>query len=233
MRLIDPVAREYASVPPSSHLAQATLINQSRGPQIITTRPMPIKRSWLRTLVWTLITLLLLGLASCMGYWGNYLYAGVLGVFGLLAMVCIGSESCVTDCPVCGMELRGLAGLKRCPQCLSYGKVSQGEYYELEPDFVSTVPTLSLPLGERREMPALCCACGAAAARTERLRIIRLEFAFDLDVPHCELHAGGADLDSEPIAGKGKAQAAVLKVKSYAFYRACLNANYLDTTKHT
>ena len=71
-----------------------------------------------------------------------------------------------------------------------------------------------------------CCACGAPAARTENLRIIRIEFAFDLEVPHCGLHTGGADLDSEPVAGKSKAQAPVLKVKSYAFYQACLQANY-------
>ena len=193
---------------------------------MIASRSMPIERSWLRTLGWTLATLVLLGGAGFMGYSGQYLVAGVLALFGVGAMVCIGSGSCITECPVCGTQLRGLIGLKRCPQCLSYGQVREGEYCELEADFVNKVPLLALPLGERREMPPLCCACGAPAARTERLRIIRLEFAFDLDAPHCELHTGGADLDSEPVAGKGKRQAPVLKVKSYAFYRACLKANY-------
>jgi hypothetical protein len=138
----------------------------------------------------------------------------------------VASGSYVTNCPVCGKQLRGLIGLKRCPQCFSYGKVFEGEYYELEPDFVNKTPLLAVPLGDRREMPPLCCACGAPAARTERLRIIRVEFAFDLDAPHCPLHTGGADLDSESIAGQGKAQSPVLKVKSYAFYRACVKANY-------
>ena len=191
---------------------------------------MPIERSWLRTLVWVLIMLFLLGLAAFMGFSGEYLLAGVLALFGLLSMVGAGSGSYVTDCPVCGKQLRGLLGLKRCPQCFSYGKVSEDEYYELEPDFVNNAPVLALPLGNRREMPPLCCACGAPAVRTERLRIIRVEFAFDLDAPHCALHTGGADLDSESIAGKGKAQAPVLKVKSYAFYRACIKANYPGVT---
>jgi hypothetical protein len=168
----------------------------------------------------------LLGLAVFMGFAGKYLTAGVLAFFALSSMVGVGSGSYVTECPVCRKQLRGLMGLTRCPQCLSYGKVSEGQYYELAPDFVAKVPLLALPLGERREMPPLCCACGAVAARGERLRIIRLEFAFDLDAPHCALHTGGAVLDSETIAGKGKAQAPVLKVKSYAFYRACVKANY-------
>lgn len=191
---------------------------------------MPIQRSWLTTLVWTLIMLLLLGLAAFTGLSGEYLIAGVLALGGLLSMVCLGSGSYVTDCPVCSKQLRGLIGLKRCPQCFSYGKVSGGEFYELEPNFVIKAPLLALPLGDRREMPPLCCACGAPAARSERLRIIRVEFAFDLDAPHCALHAGGADLDSESVAGKGKAQTPVLKVKSYAFYRACVEANYPGVT---
>ena len=74
-------------------------------------------------------------------------------------------------------------------------------------------------------MPPLCCDCGAPADRTERLRIIQLESAFDLDVPHCSLHTGGADLDAETVAGKGKGQAPVLKVRSYAFYLAFVTAN--------
>jgi hypothetical protein len=157
---------------------------------------------------------------------GNYLMAGVFALFGLSSMAGVGSGSCITACPVCSKELRGLLGLKRCPQCLSYGQVSEGQYYELTPDFVAKVPLLALPLGEDRKMPPLCCACGAPADRTERLRIIRLEFAFDLDVPHCALHTGGADLDAATVAGKGKAQAPVLKVRSYAFYLACVKAHY-------
>lgn len=198
---------------------------------MIASRPMPIKRSWLRTLAWSLVTLTLLAMAAFMGFSGAYLIAGVLLLFGLLAMVGAGSGSYISKCPVCGTELRGLIGLTRCPQCLSYGKISDGEYYELPPDFANKIPVLALPLAAGREMPPLCCACGAPAKRTEKLRIIRVEFAFDLNVPHCDVHSGGADLDSEAIAGKGKSQAPVLKVKSYAFYRAWVNANYPERTK--
>ncbi len=187
---------------------------------------MPVHRSWLRTLAWTLIVLLLLGLAAFMGFSGEYLVAGLLALFGLLSIMGVGSGSYITNCPVCGKELRGLIGLKRCPQCFCYGKVAEGQYYELEPNFVGQTPLLALPLGSRREMPPLCCACGAPAVRADRLRIIRVEFAFDLDAPHCALHTGGADLASESIAGKGNPQTPVLKVKSYAFYKACIKANF-------
>jgi hypothetical protein len=209
------------------HPGRIHLVPQTkRSLQLIASRPMPIRRSWLRTLLWTLAMLTLLGLATFMGYSGEYLVAGVFALFGLGAMFGVGSGSYTTECPVCGAALRGLIGLKRCPQCLAYGKISDGAYYELPPDFVNGLPVLALPLGDRKEMPRLCCACGAAATRSERLRIIRVEFAFDLDVPHCGLHTGGADLDSEPAAGKRNAQSPVLKVKSYAFYRACVQANY-------
>ncbi len=193
---------------------------------MIAGRSMPIQRSWLRTAGWMLIMLVLLGLATFTGLLGNYFLAGVFAFFGLLSLAGVGSGSYITACPVCGTQLRGLLGLKRCPQCLSYGQVSEGQYYELTPDFVAKVPLLALPLGEHRKMPPLCCACGAPADRTERLRIIRLEFAFDLNVPHCGLHTGGADLDAATVAGKSKAQTPVLKVRSYAFYLACIKANY-------
>lgn len=193
---------------------------------MIATRPMAIRRSWLRTLVWTLVTLALFGLAAVTGHEGEYLIAGLLTLFGGAGLVGMGSGSYITECPVCGAELRGLIGLKRCPECLVYGQVAEGQYYELQPDFANKIPVFVLPMGAGTEMPPLCCACGAPARRTEKLRIIRLDFAFDLNVPHCELHSGGADLDSEGISGKGKVQTPVLKVKSYAFYRACVRANY-------
>src|SRR6185437_1846647 len=169
---------------------------------VIAGRSIPIQRSWLRTACWMLIMLVLLGLAAFLGMLGNYLMAGIFALFGLSCMAGVGSGSYITACPVCSKELRGLLGLKRCPHCLSYGQVSEGQYYELTADFVAKVPLLALPLGENRKMPPLCCACGAPADRTERLRIIRLEFAFDLDVPHCALHTGGADLDAITAAGK-------------------------------
>jgi hypothetical protein len=201
---------------------------------VIAGRSMPIQRSWLRTAGWMLIMLVLLGLATFTGLLGNYLLAGVFALFGLLSLTGVGSGSYITACPVCGEQLRGLLGLTRCPQCLSYGQVSEGQYHDLAPDFVAKVPLLALPLGDHRKMPPLCCACGAPADRTARLRIIRLEFAFDLDVPLCALHTGGADLDAEPVAGKGKAQAPVLKVRSYAFYLACIKTNYPSLAKmHT
>ena len=208
------------------------MMKEAHHGYMLPSRSMPIRRSWLRTSLWTLAMLTLLGFAAFMGYSREYLMAGVFALFGLGAMVGMGSGSYTTECPVCGAPLRGLIGLKRCPQCLAYGKICDGEYYELPPDFVNKVPVLALPLGDRKHMPPLCCACGAPASRSETLRIIRVEFAFDLDAPCCGLHSGGADLDSEPVPGKGKTQQPVLKVKSYAFYRAYVQANYLAPDKH-
>jgi hypothetical protein len=205
------------------------LVRRIKGEQrMIAGRPMPIHRSWLRTLAWALAALALFAGAAFLGYSHEYLIAGFMAIFAVGAVAVAGSGSYLSECPVCGTQLRGLLGLTRCPQCLRYGQVTEGAYYELQPDYVNKAALLAFPLREGREMPALCCACGAPAARAENLRIIRLEFAFDLDVPHCGLHTHGADLDSEPIAGKGrnKALAPVLKVKSYAFYQACLKANY-------
>ncbi len=104
-----------------------------------------------------LVLLLLLGLAGFTGYNGNYPVAAVLAFFGFLSLVGIGSGSYVTDCPECDKQLRGLIGLKRCPECLSYGRVYEGEYHELSPDYVNKIASFAVPLGERREMPPLCC----------------------------------------------------------------------------
>jgi len=72
--------------------------------------------------VWVLIVLVLLGLAVFMGLSGEYLIAGVLAFLGLPSMMGVASGSYVTDCPVCGKQLRGLIGLKRCPQCFPMEK---------------------------------------------------------------------------------------------------------------
>ena len=175
---------------------------------MIASRPMPIHRSWLRTVGWILTMLVLLGLAAFMGLSGNYFMAGILALFGFLAMTGVGSGSCITACPVCGTELGGLFGLKRCPRCLSYGQVSQGQYYELAPDFVTKVPLLALPLGERRDMPPLCCACGAAGCAQRKITHHPSGICLRPRCSALQLHAGGADLDSEIISGKGKPQSA-------------------------
>jgi len=102
---------------------------------VIASRPMPIQRSWLRTMVWTLVMLVMLGLAGFMGYSGAYLVSGVLALFGLLSVVGIGSGSYITDCPVCGNQLRGFDRAQALPKMSSYGKLSEGEYYELAAGF--------------------------------------------------------------------------------------------------
>jgi hypothetical protein len=131
--------------------------------------PMPIQRSWSRTMAWTCVVLVLLCMAGFMVYSGEYLVAGALALLGLASMVGIGSGSYMMHCPVCDQELRGLIGLKRCPKCLSYEKVSVGEYYELQPDCVTEVPLLALPLGDRRDAADLLCLCPFTRGRRQPL----------------------------------------------------------------
>ncbi len=78
---------------------------------MIASQAMPVQRSWLRTVGWMVIMLVLLGLAAFMGLLGNYLMAGVFTLFGLLSMSGVGSGSSITACPVCSKGLRGLFGL--------------------------------------------------------------------------------------------------------------------------
>jgi hypothetical protein len=196
---------------------------------MIATRPMPVRRSWKRTLLWAAAALFFLWATAYMALLASYFYALLLGLFAVLAVAALFYDPYVSNCPVCEAELRGLMGLKRCPRCFAYGKIVQGSYYELEPGYTHNIAALAVPLYGGRIMPPLCCACGAAASRLERLRIIRVGFAFDLDVPHCAQHTAGADLDAES-AGK-KTETPVLKVKSYAFYRACIAANYPQLTR--
>jgi len=191
---------------------------------MIATRPMPVRRSWKRTFAWLLVALFLLAATVVTIVTASYIYALLFGFFAVATGIMVVSGSFTSNCPVCEAELRGLIGLRRCPQCLTYGKLDGGSYYELEPDYIEKSPMLAVPLKGGRIMPSLCCVCGAPSSRSEKMRIIRVGFAFDLDVPYCGQHSASANLDGEP-AGK-KTENPVLKVKSHAFYRACIAANY-------
>lgn len=198
---------------------------------------MRMQRSLSRMLAWIAVGLVLFGLALFLVVSERFIGAVILALAGALAMAVGLLNSRLADCPVCGTRLtvNGLAGVTGCPRCLSWGRIRDGEFHELEPDYQSTFPVLALPIQADHVIPPLCCSCGAPASRTEHLRIIRLDFALDVQAPHCPQHGGGADLDAAPLVGKtgkaGKALGPVLKVKSYRFYQALAKINYPDIVK--
>jgi len=193
---------------------------------------MPIRRSAPRMLGWIAAGVALFGCAWFLFLCQRYVTASIPALVGIAAIAVACCNSYTTDCPVCGTRLTGLAGVTGCPECLTWGQVADGAYRALAPDFQAAFPVLALPLCEGDAMPPLCCACGAPATRTEPLRIIRLEFALDVDAPHCEHHSGGADLDAAPFSGeKGKTSRPVIKVKSYRFYRALAKANFPNVVR--
>ncbi len=189
----------------------------------------PVTRSWKSTLVRLLIALALLG--PCL--YLLYELPDVTGILAALVFFVVSvaifwaaiANSYTGDCPACGSRQNHLGGLHRCNHCLAYGEVVKGEYRELEADRVFRTPVFAAMVSPQCRIPQLCSGCGLPAARFERLRIIRTEFAFDLEVPHCDLHRGTADLATESTKGKNAQEVAVLKVGSYRFYREFLKKN--------
>jgi len=190
-------------------------------------RSTPITRSWKSTLTALLFALVMLGAGIFLFYENRVITLVIFLLLALLGVWAAVSSSYTGDCPVCGAVQKRLGGLHRCDHCLAYGEVVKKEYREIESDRVLKTPMFAAPVPETCSMPKLCSRCGLPAARFEKLRIIRKEFAFDLDVPHCELHTGGADLATERVRGKGGTEIPVLKVASYRFYREFLKQNKL------
>jgi hypothetical protein len=195
-------------------------------------RSTPVTRSWPRTLTKLLFALAILGLACALLY-SNRTFPGVTVTLILLIGSLSGFLSAVTnsytaDCPACGSPQKNLGGIHRCNHCLAYGEVVKGEYCVLEPDRVVNMPVFAARVPDPCFLPNLCCACGAPSTRFQRLRIIRKEFAFNLDVPHCDLHTWGADLTTEQVKReKVWSEIPVVKVGSYRFYCEFLKQNEL------
>jgi hypothetical protein len=195
-------------------------------------RSTPVTRSWTRTLAALLFALVMLGLACFLAYL-NRTFEGVVGTLIFLICSLAGLLTAMTHsytgvCPACGSLQKKLGGIHRCDHCLTYGEIVKGEYCELEPDRVVKSPVFAARVTEPCFMPRLCCACGAPATRFQVLRIIRKEFAFNLDVPHCDLHTGGAYLATEQVKqGKVWSEIPVVKVASYRVYCEFLKQNEL------
>ncbi|MBI5883950.1 MAG: hypothetical protein HZB91_12700 [Elusimicrobia bacterium] len=178
--------------------------------------------------------------------WG--LFVGAAGAFCLAGSALLGGKA---PCPDCGGTLAYLSPMmktpyNKCPDCGAYFRGEAGLVRAIEPDHAADVPQFSITLPEKFVLPGLCCACGAPADRAETVSLgIRLVHGpasltaqaatLSLEVPHCGKHQGGAKLDRELPEGKldfetlfvsgRKDPVTVLKVKSYAFYRAFLASN--------
>jgi hypothetical protein len=196
-------------------------------------RSTPVRRLWMRTLAALLVAVVMLGLAAYLFHQSRTVpeVAGALIflICSLAALLTAITHSFTGNCPVCGARQKHLGGIHRCDHCLTYGEVEKGEYYELELDRVHNSPVFAARVNEQCFMPKLCSACGAPSTRVQRLRIIRRQFALNVDVPHCDLHTGGADLATEHVKReKVWDEVPVVKVASYRFYCEYLRQNKLE-----
>ncbi len=201
-------------------------------------RSTPVRRLWMRTFVALLAAVLMLALAAFLLYHDRTV-PGVLGA--LIFLICFLAafftaitHSFTGDCPACGARQKHLGGIHRCDRCLAYGEVVNGEYRELAVDCVHRSPVFAARVNEQCFMPELCSACGSPSTRFQKLRIIRKHFAFDLAVPHCDLHTGGAYLATEHVKRENVwSEIPVVRVASYRFYCEYLKQNKLagDTSK--
>ncbi|MEK6710237.1 MAG: hypothetical protein AABZ64_06635 [Nitrospinota bacterium] len=173
------------------------------------------------------------------GYWAlGVALAGVGAAAGIF------SSSGAAPCPSCGREITPLAfganHYVRCPACGGYAEGEGGALWAIEPDRVAGRPEFAIPLAGAWRLPGLCCACGGAAARAERLTLKRAfgrgPFSaaarlpnLSVEAPHCLFHTGGAALDGEATrefsTDAMKGSVTVLRVRSHRFYRAFRELN--------
>jgi hypothetical protein len=181
------------------------------------------------------------------GFWGSLV--ALLGASIIVGGCVVGGTA---PCPGCGQALSYLAfslrfSYKRCPACGTYCEGEGGRVWLVEPGRIAQTPEFCIPLPERFIMPGMCCVCGGQASRQETVRmdvyvvndpntsVMAKKGLMTLDVPHCGHHTGGAKLDRELpeqkldfetlAVGARKDPVNVLKVRSYAFYRAFREMN--------
>lgn len=205
-----------------------------------------IHRRWPDTLILAAAGLGLLAWAASL-FHSTFFGGALAGLFGLalLAIAVLGPAS--GTCPMCGKALHGLFALalveyERCPHCRGYFRLSDGR--EVPADHAAKTPQFAVPIGEGERLPDLCCACGAPATRTREVayrsegRISHvspqvLKTDIKVSAPFCAAHDGGVAIVSEDFAptvplleSLNSPQRSdhrwVLKVRSYAFYRAAV-----------
>ena len=148
--------------------------------------------------------------------WMLLLVGGVAAWFGVKAMT-----TAKLECPSCDLYIHdvmvreGEAVL--CPHCRTYALYQAKVLVATPPTFVAAAPTFCIELPSEMQWPAGCCVCDQPATRAVDVRlqieqagnlgtslavgIASLGFlrtvdrtTYALGVPHCALHADGAEL---------------------------------------
>lgn len=158
-----------------------------------------------------------------------------------------------SGCPHCGKGLTGLpivAGLKpyvRCVGCSRYMAWQGGRLAPLAGDHLAAQAEFALPVDAVKHLPDSCCVCLRPSSRREDLNYTAAvrtpgmptgkSMNFRVKAPYCDAHFGEATLAFEDLSSFPGFSAAflmenapqdnhfVLKVRSYAFYRAATGLN--------
>ena len=202
-----------------------------------------MSRRWPETLLCAAGALALLAWSASL-FRSTALGGAAAAVVGLAigALAVMGPAS--GPCPLCGATLHGLFAvrvteLERCPHCRRYFLVSGGS--EVASDFVAPSPLFSVPVDRGERLPGLCCVCAAPATRSKEVahrsegRVshaspVATRSTVAVPVPFCAAHDGEVAIVNEDLApskpllqGGGEPDHRwVLKVRSYAFYRAAV-----------
>jgi hypothetical protein len=200
-----------------------------------------IKRRWPETILAAVISLALFAWSSSIisssGFWGF-----VLAFLGLLAggFAFMGPAS--GPCPLCGtmnhhLYMMGRGEIQSCQHCRKYYRPADNK--EAPADFIFRVPIFPVPIDRDARLPALCCFCGVPAERIKEVvhlgpggqyqdKIIKEKVT--VPVPYCAKHDENIQIQkfdvsaSAPI-GEGTGitdERWILRVRSYAFYRAAV-----------
>ncbi|TKD05021.1 hypothetical protein [Polyangium fumosum] len=148
--------------------------------------------------------------------WITWIVAVLLALGVVFLIVAAFMYSYAAACPACGGLVLGLsqrdcAGYQ-CGHCKRFVEVERGDLVLTPPDRVDDTPSFGVVLrGSPGELPAICCTCGAPAARTRAYADARV--GVSLAIPHCERHEPSVRL--RKVAGHVR-----LDVASLRFARA-------------
>ncbi len=173
--------------------------------------------------------------------WGGIALCGfgLLGGFGGVTWL-----SGAAACPRCNRKISGIdtsgdTPVHTCEGCGSYFEVKQGNLIFVADDHLADKPIFPVPLPAQISWPHGCCVCRGPATRqvpvtrseSQTGRNVALGVAglavgalvvrtgggasFTVEVPHCELHQDGAELEIKD-ASESKLE---IKFRSVAFAR--------------
>jgi len=178
---------------------------------------------------------------------GIALIPGILGLV-LLGMAFGGAGEAA--CPSCGSKLGGLSTRDNdgvlCEKCHAFAEGKQGTLAATDPNRVADKPTFGTLLPAQYRWPDGCCVCGAPPTQREKVKtsvqnqgsaltLIGVSAAtggsvtgragyttFEVEVPHCGAHQGGAEISA---AGGNRVR---IRFRSYPYLRAFCQCNEIQ-----